>query len=83
MRSRERKVERSNEALPWPFVEIYASLRLESEEEHIRYLYRDSIGSIGMRGKKSAVITSDFFTLPLFYRNVGYEIPAVSQMTAA
>ena len=55
----------------------------KSEEEHIRYLYRDSIGSIGMRGKKSAVITSDFFTLPLFYRNVGYEIPAVSQMTAA
>lgn len=49
----------------------------------MRYLYRDSIGSIGMRGKKSAVITSDFFTLPLFYRNVGYEIPAVSQMTAA
>ena len=55
----------------------------KSEEEHISYLYRDSIGSIGMRGKKSAVITSDFFSLPLFYRNVGYEIPAVSQMTAA
>ena len=37
----------------------------KSEEQHIRYLYRDSIGSIGMRGKKSAVITSDFFHSPL------------------